>query len=112
MKAGLVLGDRRPVDAVLLKEVLDSLLAPSTTVTSPIVPRVTPYDPTKSFLLDKITGNQNERGYAECRNQGPIGSSPDGCGDPMPLGNASYCATNADKVMTIAKWIRDGALGN
>jgi hypothetical protein len=114
-KAGLVLGDPKatdPGDAALLKEVRDSLLAPSTTVKSPIVPRVTPGDPTKSFVLDKMTGTQNERGYAQCQNQGPSGSPPNGCGDPMPFGDPNYCSESPMKVESIAAWIRDGAPQN
>jgi hypothetical protein len=115
MKAGLVLGDPKSPDRIdpnLSKEVRDSLLAPSTTVTSPVVPRVTPGNPTKSFLLDKITNTQNDRGYAACRNQGPSGSSPNSCGDPMPFGDPNYCSENPGKVMAIAGWIRDGAPQN
>lgn len=119
MKAGLVLGDPKSlredggfIDPLLLKEVRDSLLAPSTTVASPAVPRVTPGDPTRSFLLDKITNTQSERGYAQCRNQGPTRSSSNSCGDPMPFGDPNYCSTNSGKVMAIAAWIRDGAPQN
>jgi hypothetical protein len=133
-KAGLVLGDPKsfgldggscfdtsakwgcripePIDPVLLREVRDSLLAPSTTVKSPVVPRVTPGDPTESFLLDKVTGTQNDRGYTQCQNQDPRGVSADTCGDVMPLGNADFCAARPDKVIAIAQWIRDGALEN
>jgi hypothetical protein len=112
-KAGLVLGDpTSPTDASLLKEVRDSLLAPSTTVKSPVVPRVTPGDPTKSFVLDKLTGIQNDRGYAQCANQDPRGSSANTCGDPMPLGDAKFCATQTAKVLAIAQWIRDDAPQN
>lgn len=110
-KAGLVLGDPNADlgDPNLLKDVRESLLAPSTTVKSPAVPRVTPGDPTKSFLLDKVTGTQNGRGYA-CENQAPVGSPRDACGDAMPLGDATFCATQPGKIIAIARWIRDGAL--
>jgi len=113
-KAGLVLGDPiEPLDdSALLKEVRDSLLAPSTTVKSPVVPRVTPGDPARSFLLDKVTDTQNARGYAQCQNQDPRGSSPDTCGEAMPLGDATFCSTRPEKVVAIAQWIRDGALQN
>jgi hypothetical protein len=112
-KAGLVLGDpRSPTDPTLLKEVRDSLLAPSTTVKSPVVPRVTPFDPTTSFLLDKVTGTQNDRGYSECRNQDPSRGPADTCGDAMPLGNPDYCSKAPEKIIAIAQWIRDGALQN
>ena len=112
-KAGLVLGDPKvPIDSALLREVRDSLLAQSTTVKSPVVPRVTPGDPTTSFLLDKVTATQNDRGYAQCENQDPRGSSANTCGDAMPLSDAAFCTTNPNKVIAIAQWIRDGAPQN
>jgi hypothetical protein len=101
-----------PIDPALLKEVRDGLLAPSKTVKVPALPRVTPGDPTKSFLLDKVTGTQNRRGYAQCENQSVSGSSANTCGDTMPLGSTTYCATMPEKVIAIVQWIRDGAPEN
>jgi hypothetical protein len=100
-----------PIDQNLLKSVRDSLLAPSMTVVTPAVPRVTPFDPTKSFLLDKVTGNQNKRGYATCQNQDPS-RSQGACGDAMPLSGPSLCEDEPARVMAIAAWIRDGAEQN
>lgn len=132
-KAGLLLGDPRafapdggscfdesakwgcripmPIDANLLKDVRDSLLSSSTTVKEPAIFRVAPRDPGKSFLLDKLTGNQDGRGYT-CESQEPTPTSPASCGGPMPFGDSNFCKTNPDKVSAIAEWIRDGAPQN
>ena len=111
-KAGLFLGDpSSPIDPTLLMEVRDSLLAPSMTVTAPAVPRVTPGDPTKSFLLDKVTGSQDGRGYT-CESQEPSPADSTSCGATMPFGYADYCAENPHKVGAMAAWIRDRAPQN
>lgn len=100
-EAGFVLGDP--------KTIRDELLAQSTT--EPSLPRVTPYDPTKSFLLDKLTGNQNERGYSGCANQLPSNGAG-ACGDVMPPNTGGLCADQPQKVIAIARWILAGAPQN
>ena len=92
-----------------LKTVRDSLLAPSETVVGSSLPRVTPFDPTKSFVLDKVTGTENDRGY-RCQSQDA--SEPLPCGGPMPKGGSSLCVQSSDSALAIAQWIRQGAPQN
>src|ERR1041384_731852 len=82
-EAGLVLGDPRacgppgsncfdptakwkykfpgPIDPALLSQVATSLVASSMTV--PGLQRITPGKPDQSFLIDKITGQENSKQY-------------------------------------------------
>jgi len=92
-----------------VKDVLVNLLAPS--ATAPAVMRVARSDPTRSLLLDKLAGIQNEKGYA-CENQDPT-RSRGACGEGMPLGTP-LCSQSGgpDRFRTVAAWIAQGAADN
>jgi hypothetical protein len=99
----------------LKQAVLDSLLAP-TSKTAPGVRRVAPGQPENSFLLDKVTGQQNSKQYpAPCQNQDPV-NSPGACGGDMPYRSPNWCADgeqlSVQKVQAVAQWIEQGAQNN
>lgn len=104
-QAGLFLGPNfldGPASSAVRAEVHASLLAQSTT--APVMRRVTPFDPAKSFLMVKITGCQNQLGL-ECG--GAVRGKP--CGDRMP---ALSDELPDDKKAMLARWIAKGAFGS
>lgn len=104
-QAGLYLGPNfvdGAADAPTRAEVLQSLLAVSTT--APSLHRVTPSNPKHSFLIIKIEGCQNSMGLS-CG--GAVKGKP--CGDRMP---ALSDELPKDKQSLLARWIARGALGD
>lgn len=100
------------VTPALKQTVLDALLAP-TSKTVAGLRRVTPGQPQSSFLLDKVTGQENSKQYpAQCVNQDTTKSQTP-CGTDMPLGGTNWCADgdplSVQKVQTLAQWIENGA---
>lgn len=103
-QAGLDLGPNfndGPADAGTRTQVLASLLAASTT--TPDLPRVTPFEPARSFLMLKLEGCQNEMGL-RCTSALP--GQP--CGARMP---AVSNELPADKRALVWRWIAQGAKG-
>lgn len=130
-KAGLILGDPAacgppgtscynpaakwkyqfpgPLDPNLLQQVLTSLTSPSMTV--PALQRIAPGKPENSFLLDKISGQENNKQYpVPCQSQDT--TRPGACGSDMPLNSPSLCSDSPDKVRAIAQWVMAGAPNN
>jgi hypothetical protein len=101
-EAGLFLGlnfkDGTP-DAAMEREIWDSLLAAATTTTD--MPRVTPSEPDRSFLMLKVQGCQNAVGLT-CG--GSTAGAP--CGARMPA--ASDPLSDGRRAM-LSRWIADGA---
>lgn len=101
----------QPITEGDFQNVYDALMAPS--VTAPAVKRVVPGKPEASFLVDKIAGTQNDKGYA-CTNTGndpTVGV----CGDHMPQTVGPLCSTGKtgpDRVAAIVNWIAQGAANN
>jgi hypothetical protein len=101
-KNGLYLGPNfndGAADATTRGEVLQSLLAPATTTAD--LPRVTPGDPSRSFLMLKVQGCQNRLGLA-CNSALP----DEPCGAQMP---ALSPPLTAEKRSLLARWIAQGA---
>jgi hypothetical protein len=76
------------------REAYASLLSPSTE--APGMPRVTPGDPSKSYLVHKLKGTQLEAG---------------GSGGRMPMYDPPK-PFPAEHLETIERWIREGAQKN
>jgi hypothetical protein len=115
-EAGLSLGPASgsPVDDTVLKDVHDNLVnTPAQTVTTGDVMRIVPGDPSKSFLVDKITDTQNDKGF-KCTNQNPnYVTVPQPCGDYMPTSGGDHlCPASRAKFDTIINWIAQGAQNN
>jgi hypothetical protein len=101
---GLYLGpnvSEGPADAATRAEVLASLLSPAET--TPDLPRVTPGDPRRSFVMLKVEGCQNAMGLS-CSDA--VRGEP--CGARMP---ALSPALPPDKRALLARWILEGAHG-
>lgn len=78
-QAGLDLGPNfndGPPDGATLSDVLANLLAASTT--TPDLPRVTPFDPARNFLMLKLEGCQNRMGL-RCKVRSPHNRVALGC---------------------------------
>lgn len=86
-------------DAETRRAVHESLLSPATTTDD--LPRITPFEPSKSFLMLKISGCQNSAGLT-CK--GAIAASP--CGARMPAVSDPLPAASRNM---IARWIAGGA---
>lgn len=101
-QAGLYLGpnvSKGPADASTQREVHDSLLSAATTTRE--LPRITPFDPSKSFLMLKVAGCQNAVGLT-CGDRIP--GQP--CGARMPYLSPPLAP---EKRAMLARWIADGA---
>jgi hypothetical protein len=99
--------DTMPLTAEGMDRVYSDLLAASGT--APSVPRVTPGDPAASFLVDKIRGTHNNRGY-DCVSSSPVEFGP--CGSAMPFGTSGLCGADtfdSTSFNTIAAWVLQGA---
>ncbi|HEX4341624.1 MAG TPA: hypothetical protein VH062_37195 [Polyangiaceae bacterium] len=102
-EAGLYLGpniSEGPADEATSREVHDSLVAAATT--TPDLPRVTPHEPSKSFVMLKVQGCQNALGLS-CMDA--IRGLP--CGARMPYLSDPLAP---EKRAMLARWITDGAL--
>jgi hypothetical protein len=66
-----------------------------------LLPLVTPGDPTKSYLMHKLDGDQCLYN-AQCANMTCMAEMPSGLGHPLPVANRD----------TIRRWIAQGALDN
>jgi hypothetical protein len=85
------------------------VMAPATTVNGGTVMRVKPGDPNNSFLMLKLAGMENARGFM-CTNQDPSHGSGAPCGDSMPLGADKWCdGSTRAKFDAIGQWIANGA---
>ncbi len=103
-QAGLFLGPNfndGPADAATRAEILASLLAGATT--TPDLPRITPFEPERSFLLLKVQGCQNDLGLTCNR---AIAGEP--CGARMPYLSPELAP---EQRAMIARWIAQGASG-
>jgi hypothetical protein len=97
-----------PLTADIVERVYQGLLAPSNT--APEVQRVTPGDPRASFLIDKIGGTHDDRGY-DCVALGSMGVGGP-CGSAMPFGSSGLCDLGDQgppAFDTIAAWVLQGA---
>jgi hypothetical protein len=104
----------QPDDAQTVAAIYASLLAPSATVTGPLlVQRVKPGDPANSFLVLSLADKQNMRGYS-CVNQDVSHESlPPACGVSMPQNQATFCdGTLQPRFDAVVRWIAQGALNN
>jgi hypothetical protein len=105
-------GKPQPLPQSIVDAVHEALLAPS--VTAPAVWRVTPGDPGASFLVDKLAGTHNDRGYDCARAaQGDPREGP--CGAAMPLGGGTLCLAGErgrKRFDTVVAWIAQGAPNN
>jgi hypothetical protein len=100
-----------PLDPALIAQVAGNLVMPSTTI--PTLKRVDPGKPDESFLLDKVSAQENTKGLTGCTPQDP-NATQGPCGDDMPFNSpGGLCAnpTDANKVQAIAMWIQQGASG-
>jgi hypothetical protein len=98
--------DLRPLTPEVVARVYVDLLA--TSKTAPAVQRITPRDPGASFLVDKIAGTHDDRGY-DCT---AVASSGVGgpCGSAMPFGSSGLCDVGLQESFnTIAAWVLQGA---
>jgi hypothetical protein len=97
----------------IVDEVYASVMASS--MTAPVAKRVVAGQPAQSFLVDKTSGKQNTKGY-QCTNQDSSHSAMiTPCGDPMPQGTDSLCAsgtTGPARFDAIVQWIVNGAQNN
>lgn len=96
-----------PLTPEVVDRVYESLLAASDTALN--VPRVAPGDPGASFLVDKISGTHNDRGY-DCASSGAVDFGP--CGAAMPFGTSGLCdlgGPTSSQFNTIAAWVLQGA---
>lgn len=101
---GLYLGPNfrdGPADAATRAEVHASLLAPAATTKD--LPRITPHEPRKSFLMLKVLGCANHMGLT-CI----YSSADEPCGQRMP---ALSDELPEEKRRLIAAWIAQGAPG-
>jgi hypothetical protein len=99
--------DAMPLTPEIVDRVYQDLLVASGT--APNVPRVTPGDPDTSFLVDKIGGTHNNRGY-DCVSSSSAEFGP--CGAAMPFGSSGFCQFDgfgASSFNTIAAWVLQGA---
>jgi len=103
---------KTPPPETLVQTVLDNLVTNGTSATNPALRRVVPQNPGDSFLVDKITGQQNSKQYpGQCTNLDP--TRPGVCGSDMPQGiTGGMCAEQSDRVQAIAMWIQQGAQNN
>jgi hypothetical protein len=103
----------QPDDEQTVADIYASLMAPALTVTSPVVQRVLPGYPTKSFLVLSLANQQNNQGF-QCINQDPSHeSNPPPCGVAMPQNQALYCeGLLLPKFQAIVDWIAQGAPNN
>src|SRR5262249_51880297 len=104
----------QPLDMQTISDVYMSLMAPSTTVNGGTVMRGKPRDPANSFLLLKLPGQQDKKGYT-CTNQDPSHESMPAppCGVSMPQNQALYCEMSyRPRFDAIAQWIQQGAMNN
>lgn len=101
-EAGLYLGpnvSKGPPDVATQREVHESLLSPATTTTE--MPRITPHEPGRSFLMLKLEGCQNALGLT-CGDR--IQGEP--CGARMPYLSEPLAP---EKRAMLARWIAEGA---
>jgi hypothetical protein len=99
--AGLFLGlnfNDGTQDPAMQREIWDSLLATATTTD---MPRVTPFEPSRSFLMLKVQGCQNAVGLTchDTTEGAPCGMRMPAASDPLPAGRRSM----------LARWIAEGA---
>jgi hypothetical protein len=100
--------ERAPLVAAVLANLVNVA-----TKTNPSIGRVVPLQPGSSFLLDKVSDEQNNKQYpGVCTNQDT--SRPAGpCGGAMPQGvPRGFCSDSPQKVEAIAMWIQQGAQNN
>jgi hypothetical protein len=101
-EAGLYLGpnvSKGPADVATEHEVHDSLLSAATTTKE--LPRITPHDPGRSFLMLKVEGCQNAVGLT-CGDR----TAGEPCGARMPYLSEPLAP---EKRAMLARWIADGA---
>jgi hypothetical protein len=99
--------DVAPLTPEVVDRVYQGLLTASST--APAVPLVAPGDPGASFLVDKLRGTHNVRGYdcVSLRPEEMVGA----CGRAMPFGS-SLCdlgSSGASQFNTIVAWVVQGA---
>jgi hypothetical protein len=99
----------------LTDEVVAQILAnlvgvPSGTIGS--VERVKAGAPMESFLIQKVTDQQNALGHVGCVKQ--FADAMGECGDAMPPTGQALCEQKGgpERVALIARWIAQGALDN
>lgn len=100
---------------VLTDEIVNAIHAnlvdvPSGTLAS--AQRVKAGAPMESFLIQKVTDQQNSLGHVGCVKQ--FASAKGECGDAMPPVGMPLCkqAGGPELVQMIARWIKQGALNN
>ena len=99
-QAGLFLGwnvSQGPTSGAAAREVHDNLLSPATTTAD--LPRVTPGDPSRSFLMIKVEGCQAALGLTCVPALAPCGNRMPYLSPPLP---------SMQRAM-LARWIKDGA---
>lgn len=101
-----------PADREALATSILANLVNAASATNPALVRVVPQNPANSFLLDKVTGQQNSKQYpGTCTNLDT--TRPGVCGSDMPQGTpGGLCAEQANRVTAIAQWIQQGAQNN
>jgi hypothetical protein len=101
--AQLTLGpaNNTEVTAAHLQTVLDNVVNVDSR-TAPEARLVVPGDPGASFLIQKMDGTHDTRGY-DCTPQDP---KVTGCGIPMPYGSSPLCTQdNQSRFNVIVRWI-------
>jgi len=100
-----------PDDPATQAAMLASLLGPSSTVNGGAMMRVKPGDPANSFIVLKLSDQQNSKGLA-CTNQDPTRDMTP-CGGFMPLTGTAFCeGTSRPRFDAIVAWIAQGAKMN
>jgi hypothetical protein len=98
-------------DAVI-NAVYDNLVG-TASATSPSTMRIAAGDPESSFLIQKISGTQNDVGHTDCTATEANVTQP--CGDQMPNVGPALCLSGSDgqdRFDTIARWVAQGAENN
>jgi hypothetical protein len=99
-----------PLDPAFVAQIQQSLTSDSKTV--PGTKRAAPGDPEHSFILDKISDTENDKGFTNCANQ-DLTRSTLKCGTYMPpTSDTALCQQDQKKFDAIATWIIQGAQNN
>jgi hypothetical protein len=97
----------------LVAQIQQTLTSESETVAG--VKRAAPADPEHSFILDKISDTENDKGFTNCTNKDSTRSNLP-CGTYMPpTSDTALCQQAPDgqkRFDAIATWIIQGAQNN
>ncbi|HVW30733.1 MAG TPA: hypothetical protein VHC69_35495 [Polyangiaceae bacterium] len=99
-----------PDDPTTVMAVYQSLMAPAETVMGAGMARVKPGDPYNSFLMLKLSDEENSRGLTCTNTDASHETNPGPCGVNMPQGSDPWCSgSDRAKFDAIGQWIANGA---